>query len=168
MQRLSDSLLKLARVGWGTREPELEPIDLSDVVHAAAEMAKPLAESAGLDVTVEGPSVRVVADPALLEQALLIPVANAFRHSDPGQTVRLHISGASVTVEDEGGGIDEEDLPHLFERFYIGKGSSGGTGLGLPICRDLVEKMGGEVSIRSEKGVGTSVRIELPEVGPDA
>ena len=53
-------------------------------------------------------------------------------------------------------------------RFYTGKGSSGGTGLGLPICKDLVEKMNGEVSIRSEKGVGTSVRIELPEAEPDA
>lgn len=168
MRRLSDSLLKLARVGWGTREPELEQVDLSDVVRAAAEMAKPLAESAGLDVTVEGPSARVVADPALLEQALLIPIANSIQHSDPGQTVRLNISRASVTVEDEAGGIDEEDLPHLFERFYIGKGSSGGTGLGLPICKDLLEKMGGEISIRSEKGAGTSVRIELPEAGPDA
>jgi two-component system sensor histidine kinase VicK len=168
MRRLSDSLLKLARVGWGTREPELEPIDLSDVVHAAAEMAKPLAESAGLDVTVEGQSAWVVADPALLEEALLIPITNAIQHSDPGKTVRLRASGVSVTVEDEAGGIAEEDLPHLFERFYTGRGSSGGTGLGLPICKDLVEKMGGEVSIRSEKGVGTSVRIELPEAEPDA
>jgi PAS domain S-box-containing protein len=168
MNRLSDSLLKLARVGWGTREPELEPIDLSDVVHAAAEMAKPLAESAGLDVTAEGQSAWVVADPALLEEALLIPITNAIQHSDPGKTVRLRVSGASVTVEDEAGGIAEEDLPHLFERFYTGKGSSGGTGLGLPICKDLVEKMDGEISIRSEKGVGTSVRIELPEVEPDA
>ncbi len=168
MRRLSDSLLKLARVGWGTREPELEPVDLSDVVHAAVEMAKPLAESAGLEVTVEGPSARVVADPAMLEQALLIPIANSIQHSESGQTVRLRVSGASVTVEDEAGGIDEEDLPHLFERFYIGKGSSGGTGLGLPICRDLVEIMDGEVSIRSEKGVGTSVRIELPEAEPYA
>jgi two-component system sensor histidine kinase VicK len=168
MQRLSDSLLKLARVGWGTREPELEPIDLSDVVHAAAEMAKPLAESAGLDVTVEGQSAWVVADPALLEEALLIPITNAIQHSDPGKAVRLRLSGAAVTVEDEAGGIAEEDLPHLFERFYTGKGSSGGTGLGLPICKDLVEKMDGEVSIRSEKGVGTAVRIELPEAEPDA
>jgi signal transduction histidine kinase len=168
MRRLSDSLLKLARVGWGAREPELEPIDLSDVVHAAAEMAKPLAEGAGLDVTVEGQSAWIVADPALLEEALLIPITNAIQHSDPGKRVRLRVSGASVTVEDEAGGIAEEDLPHLFERFYTGKGSSGGTGLGLPICKDLVEKMGGEVSIRSEKGVGTSVRIELPEVEPDA
>jgi PAS domain S-box-containing protein len=168
MRRLSDSLLKLARVGWGAREPELEQVDLSDVVHAAAGMAESLAESAGLDVTVEGPSAWVVADPALLEQALLIPIANSIQHSDPGQTVRLRISRASVTVEDEAGGIAEEDLPHLFERFYVGKGSSGGTGLGLPICRDLVEKMGGEISIYSEKGVGTSVRIELPEAEPDA
>jgi PAS domain S-box-containing protein len=168
MQRLSDSLLKLARVGWGTREPELEPIDLSSVVHAAAEMAKPLAESAGLDVTAEGRSAWVVADPALLEEALLIPITNAIQHSDPGKTIRLRVSGASVTVEDEAGGIAEEDLPHLFERFYTGKGSSGGTGLGLPICKDLVEKMDGEISIRSEKGVGTSVRIELPEAEPDA
>jgi PAS domain S-box-containing protein len=168
MQRLSDSLLKLARVGWGTREPELEPIDLSDVVHAAAEVAKPLAESAELDVTVEGQSTWVVADPALLEEALLIPITNAIQHSEPGKTVRLRVSGASVTVEDEAGGIAEEDLPHLFERFYTGKGSFGGTGLGLPICKDLVEKMDGEISVRSEKGVGTSVRIELPEAEPDA
>ena len=168
MNRLSDSLLKLARVGWGTREPELEPIDLSDVVHAAAEMAKPLAESAGLDVTLEGQSTWVVADPALLEEALLIPITNAIQHSDPGKSVRLRVSGASVTVEDEAGGIAEEDLPYLFERFYTGKGSFGGTGLGLPICKDLVEKMDGEISVRSEKGVGTSVRIELPEAEPDA
>ena len=44
-----------------------------------------------------------------------------------------------MTVEDEGGGIGEEDLPHLFERFYTGKGSSGGIGLDLPICKDLLE-----------------------------
>ncbi|HEX5851007.1 MAG TPA: ATP-binding protein, partial [Rubrobacter sp.] len=168
MRRLSDSLLKLARVGWGTREPDLEPVDLSDVAHAAAEMAKPLAQSAGLEVAVEGAGARVVADPALLEQALLIPITNAIQHSDPGQTVRLRVSGALASVEDEAGGIAEEDLPHLFERFYTGKGSSGGTGLGLPICKDLVEKMDGEVSVRSEKGVGTSVRIQLPEVEPDA
>src|SRR5215203_6378470 len=97
MRRLSDSLLKLARVGWGRREPELEPVDLSGVGRAAAEVAKPLAESAGLDVIVEGAGARVVADPALLEEALLIPITNSIQHSDPGQKVRVRISGASVT-----------------------------------------------------------------------
>jgi signal transduction histidine kinase len=169
MRRLSDSLLKLARVGWGRREPELEPVDLSGVARAAAEVAKPLAESAGLDVIVEGAGAWVVADPALLEEALLIPITNSIQHSDPGQKVRLRISGASVTVEDQAGGIAEEDLPHLFERFYSpSKDSSGGFGLGLPICKELVERMGGEISVRSESGVGTSVRIALPEADPDA
>jgi signal transduction histidine kinase len=169
MRRLSDSLLKLARVGWGTREPELEPVDLSGVARAAAEIAKPLAENAGLEVVVEGAEARVLADPALLEEALLIPIANSIQHSDSSQKVRLRISGASVTVEDQAGGIAEEDLPHLFERFYSPrKDSSGGFGLGLPICKELVERMGGEVSVRSEKGVGTSVRIKLPEADPDA
>jgi PAS domain S-box-containing protein len=168
MRRLSDSLLKLARVGWGRREPELEPVDLSEVAHAAAEVAKPLAEGSGVGITVEGPSARVLADPALLEEALLIPITNAIQHSDPDQTVRVCVYGASVTVEDRAGGIPEEDLPHLFERFYSGRGSSGGFGLGLPICKDLVQRMGGEVSVRSEKGVGTAVRIGLPEAEPDA
>jgi signal transduction histidine kinase/HAMP domain-containing protein len=168
MRRLSDSLLKLARVGWGRREPELEPADLSEVAHVAVGMANPLAEAAGLEVTVEGEAAWVVADPALLEEALLIPITNAIQHSERGQMVRLRLSGTSVTVEDRAGGIAEEDLPHIFERFYSGKGLSGGSGLGLPICKDLVERMGGEVSLRSEKGVGTAVRIELPEAEPDA
>ena len=146
----------------------LEPVDLSDVAHAAAEVAKPLAEGSGVGVTVEGPSARVVADPALLEEALLIPITNAIQHSDPGKAVRLRISRASVSVEDQAGGIPEEDLSHLFERFYSGRGSSGGFGLGLPICKDLVERMGGEVSVRSEKGLGTAVRIGLPEAESDA
>jgi PAS domain S-box-containing protein len=168
MRRLSDSLLRLARVGWGRREPKLEPVDLSEVAHTAAGLAKPLAEGAGLEVTVEGEAAWVVADPALLEEALLIPITNAIQHSDPGQTVRLRLSGPAVTVEDRAGGIAEEDLPHIFERFYSGKGPSAGSGLGLPICKDLVERMGGEVSVRSEKGVGTAVRIGLPEAEPDA
>jgi signal transduction histidine kinase len=168
MRRLSDSLLKLARVGWGRREPELEPADLAEVAHVAVGVANPLAEAAGLEVTVEGEAAWVVADPALLEEALLIPITNAIQHSERGQMVRLRLSGTSVTVEDRAGGIAEDDLPHIFERFYSGKGLSGSTGLGLPICKDLVERMGGEVSVRSEKGVGTAVRIELPEAEPDA
>jgi PAS domain S-box-containing protein len=169
MRRLSDSLLKLARVGWGRREPELEPGDLSEIARGAVEIVSPLAESAGIDVAVEGLSAGVVADPELLEEALLIPIANAIQHSSSGKSVRLRLSGASVTVEDQAGGIPEEDLPHLFERFYSPRrDSSGGFGLGLPICKDLVERMGGEVSVRSEKGVGTSVRITLPEADPNA
>ncbi len=70
-------------------------------------------------------------------------------------------------MEDEGEGISEEDLPHVFERFYSGRGGSGGFGLGLPICKDLIERMGGKISLDSEEGVGTTVEVELREVGDE-
>jgi signal transduction histidine kinase len=66
-------------------------------------------------------------------------------------------------VEDRGVGIKEEDLPYIFERFYRSKSDSDGFGLGLPICRELVERMGGRIALHSEEGVGTKVEIELPE-----
>jgi signal transduction histidine kinase len=61
-------------------------------------------------------------------------------------------------------GINPSDLPYVFERFYRGKRSSGGFGLGLAICKDLVERMDGRISLYSKEGVGTKVKIELPEV----
>jgi signal transduction histidine kinase len=66
-------------------------------------------------------------------------------------------------VEDEGAGISEEDIPYLFERFYRGSDSEG-FGLGLPICKELVHRMGGEIHLHSEEGKGTTIEIRLPEV----
>ena len=76
----------------------------------------------------------------------------------------MRLNGNVVAVEDEGAGISEEDLSHVFERFYSGGGKSGSFGLGLPICKDLIERMEGKISLRSEEGVGTTVEVELPEV----
>jgi signal transduction histidine kinase len=71
-------------------------------------------------------------------------------------------------VEDEGVGISPVDLPHVFERFYRGKGSSEGFGLGLAICKELTERMGGSISIHSQEGVGTQVKVELPKANLDS
>jgi signal transduction histidine kinase len=64
-------------------------------------------------------------------------------------------------------GISSVDLPHVFERFYQGKGSSEGFGLGLPICKELTERMDGSISIRSQEGIGTAVEVRLPEADLD-
>ena len=71
-------------------------------------------------------------------------------------------------MKDEGAGISPVDLPHIFERFYRGTGSSEGFGLGLSICKDLTERMGGSISIRSREGVGTAVEMELPKASVGA
>ena len=65
-------------------------------------------------------------------------------------------------------GISPDDLPHVFERFYRGKESSEGFGLGLAICKELTERMGGTISIRSQEGVGTKVKVELPKANLDS
>lgn len=162
MQRLSDALLLLARTGFDLRDPEPEILELEAVARNAATRMEQLAKSAGLDLRVEGKGARVCADAEWLEQSLLVLISNAVKHSGRGGSVWLRVAGAAVVVEDRGEGISEDELPFIFERFR--RGGSDGSGLGLPICKELVERMGGEVSISSKKGKGTRARIELPEV----
>jgi two-component system sensor histidine kinase ResE len=163
MQRLSETLLQLAQTGWDRRDPDTGEIDTRDVAFRVAERMGPLADSSWLDLSVQGEGGRARADEEWLEQALLVLVSNALKHSDKGGRVRLRAEGSSVVVEDEGAGISEEDVPYLFERFYRGSNSEG-FGLGLPICKELVQRMGGEIHLESEKGKGTTVEIRLPEV----
>lgn len=163
MQRLSDTLLHLARVGAERREPSLREVSPTAVARTAIERVEPLARGAGIEIALEMINdSRVRADPEQLEQVLLGLLGNAVKHSEGGN-VRLRVDGGTLAVEDEGVGIAPEDLPHVFELFYRGKGLGDGFGLGLTICRDLVEGMGGEVSISSRKGAGTTVEVQLPE-----
>jgi signal transduction histidine kinase len=164
MRRLSETLLRLAHTGWDLRDPKISIVDLEATAHRVAERMAPLADAADVMASVEGSGGRVCADEEWLEQALLTLASNAVKYSEPGGLVRLRLSGNVVTVEDEGEGISEEDLPHVFERFYSGRSQSGGFGLGLPICKDLIERMGGKIHLESEVGVGTSVEVELREV----
>jgi PAS domain S-box-containing protein len=168
MQRLAEALLRLSRVGWDLREPNQEVVDLKAAGQRAAGLVEPLVESAGLRLGIEGEGARVLADPEWLQEVLLVLLSNAIKHSIRGGDIRLRVRGSAVTVEDEGAGISSVDLPHVFERFYRGKGSSEGFGLGLPICKELTERMGGDISIRSREGIGTAVEIELPEAELDA
>ena len=162
MQRLSDTLLRLARTG-SRREAHIEAVDLEGLSRETAERIEPLAEAAGLKLGVQGEGVPVAADREWLEQCILILLSNAIQHSDSEGDLLVKLSGTELTIRDEGEGISEEDLSHIFERFYRGRGSSSGFGLGLPICKELVENMGGSIEIDSEKGGGTSVKITLPE-----
>ncbi len=169
MQRLSDALLRLSRVGWDLREPNPEVVDLRTAGQQAAEVMEPLAESAGLRLVVKGDAASCVrADPEWLQEVLLVLLSNAIKHSSRGGDIRLRAGAGTILVEDEGAGVSSVDLPHIFERFYRGRGHSEGFGLGLSICRELTERMGGSISIRSQEGVGTAVQVELPEVDPEA
>jgi PAS domain S-box-containing protein len=167
MQRLSEVLLRLSRIGWDQREPDLDTVDLREAGQQATRLMEPLAESGGLRLLTKGEGSCVRADPEWLQEVLMVLLSNAIKHSNRGGDITVRTKPGVITVKDEGAGISSVNLPHIFERFYRGTGSSEGFGLGLAICKDLIERMGGSISIRSREGVGTTVEIELPEASAD-
>jgi len=168
LQRLSEVLLRLSRIGWDRREPDLDIVDLREAGQQTTKLMEPLAESGGIRILTEGDASCVRTDPEWLQEVLMVLLSNAIKHSNRGGDIKVLTRAGVVTVKDEGVGISSVDLPHVFERFYKGTGSSEGFGLGLSICKDLTERMGGSISIRSREGVGTAVEIELPEASVDA
>jgi PAS domain S-box-containing protein len=168
MQRLSEVLLRLSRIGWDRREPDMDIVDLREAGQQATKLMEPLAESGGIRILSEGEGSCVRADPEWLQEVLMVLLSNAIKHSNRGGDIKVRTGSGVVSVQDEGAGISSVNLPHIFERFYRGTDSSQGFGLGLSICKDLTERMGGSIAIRSREGVGTAVEIELPEASVDA
>ena len=117
------------------------------------------------------------ADDALLKQAVRILVDNAVKYTKPGECIRLRVllstDGAPcIEVQDSGIGISEEDMTHVFERFFRAdparNAGAGGTGLGLAIAKWIVDRHGGHFELRSEPGAGTRITICLPKPSPTA
>jgi two-component system sensor histidine kinase VicK len=180
MSRMVEELLFLARSDSSppSLEPEIVSVPplMSDLVGRATVLARERGATLATDIRAGG---LLHADPNRLEQAVLILVDNAIKYGPPGGTVTLHsaVTRAGelrITVEDEGPGIPKEDLPRVFERFYrVDKARSrrmGGSGLGLPIAKTIVEAHGGHITAESRAGHGTRMSIHLPLASdaPDA
>jgi len=173
--RLVNDLLQLSRLDYRQRL-DLEPLDIGKVVAVAVDRLSLQARQKSVTLRMDrSPSVPpVTADHDRLVQVLTNLVANALEFTPPDGSVHVEVGSCLqggrewclVTVRDTGAGIPKDDLPRVFERFYrVDKARSrgrGGTGLGLAIAREIVEAHGGEISLRSETGQGTEVRILLP------
>ena len=113
----------------------------------------------------------IVSDQGQLQQVFLNIVNNAFAAVDKGGHIdiviaRVEPDSVSVTVTDDGEGIPDEHLPHIFDPFFTTK-KGGGTGLGLSITYGIVQKLGGQISVKSRVGEGTSFTVTLPVKAPD-
>ena len=168
-----EELLTLAQLDAWQYQLEVGPTDLSRILQTALESVESKAARFGIDVSFDGAATehRCVCDAQKLYQVFLNLLDNAIKYSDPGDRVDINIEedGLSLTVEvkDTGVGIPPEDLSQLFERFYrVDKNRSratGGSGLGLAISRQIVEMHGGDISVESEVGVGSTFRVSLPK-----
>ena len=158
---LIGDLTELARED--TTPVTLERLDLADVTARAVERVRRRAPSLHFDVHLE--SWWVTGDAAALERAVTNLLDNAAKWSPPLGAVRLRLERGVLRVADEGHGISDEDLPHVFDRFYRSTGARGlpGSGLGLSIVRQVVERHGGSVRAgRAEPEGGAAFWVELP------
>ncbi len=170
LERLIEDLLLVSRVEHHRPPLHLERHDLRKVV----ERIVGVIQAAHTDRTIEivAPSLPTVfpLDSVKVEQVIGHLLDNALKFSEPDKPVRvellLHGDRVEVRVVDEGMGIFSGDLPHLFERFHQVDGSAtrahGGTGIGLYICRTLVETHGGRIGVRSALGRGSTFWFSLP------
>jgi signal transduction histidine kinase len=152
-----------------SEDPAIEhhTLDLAELAAEAVVMVEALADER--DVTIEpvthGALPARGQEPAVI-QILVNLIGNALRHSPQGSVVRLAFqrtkARASVTVSDQGPGIDPVDQQRIFERFERVEPKAGGTGLGLAISRRLARSMGGDVTLESTPGEGARFTLTLP------
>lgn len=170
MKRLAEALLELARLDAGEDGIAPVPVDLSDVAARVIGRLQPLAEQKVVTLQCEGDSVSVEGSPERMALVISNLVENAIHHGRAGGSVvvKVRTQGAEaiVSVADDGPGIAADDLPHVFERFYRADksrtGSDGRYGLGLAICRGLLEADGGRIGASSPPGQGATFTITLP------
>jgi signal transduction histidine kinase len=162
--RLTHTLLTLARAQTHEEARRLEPLELRPLLE---EIAATLEPRPGVEVAVDcPPGLFVLADRALVEQALLNLAVNAAKHTEQGriELAAESVAGGSAAVEvrDSGPGIAPGDQERVWERFYRGRGrDANGFGLGLAIVRQAIRVVGGSVELESSPGKGTVVRVTL-------
>jgi signal transduction histidine kinase len=165
LEWITGNLLDISRLDSGLVELDLSEHDLCEIIEGVLVPFEPLAEEKGIAMSTDLPEspCTFTCDRGRLEIALSNLLENALKFTPQGGVVEVGLpcqDGIQVWVRDTGEGIQPEDLPHIFERFYRGRGQAeAGSGLGLAIVKSIVEAHGGEVGVESTPGEGTTVRL---------
>ena len=170
LQYLSDNLIKLAQ----THQPngiKFEEVSVETVATQALKKVEKLAKKKNIKIETATNNVSLLADRQSFLELLVIFLDNAIKYSPENSIIHLKSkkSGSSVIIEiqDLGIGISEEEIPHLFDRFYRSdkarsKKDTDGFGLGLSIAKQIVDKHNGSIHVKSKTGAGTVFTIKLP------
>ncbi len=171
LKKLVDDLHDLAMAEAGKLNLEKQPVLLDDIISRAVESINVSLEEEDLQLEVDSTEeVLLNVDPDRIHQVLQNLLDNAITHSEAGGVIkirsRLKDGSVEIAVSDNGEGIPQKDLPHIFNRFYRVDSSrsrvTGGTGLGLTISKELVEAHGGEIKASSKEGEGSTFRFTIP------
>ena len=170
MKRLAEALLELARLDAGEEREPGPPLEIGTLADEVIARLQPLARTKTVSITRDGEVAMTDGSPERLALVISNLLENAIHHGRHGGSVIVTTRNEGeeiiLQVSDDGPGIPADDLPHVFERFYRADksrtGSQGRYGLGLAICRGLVEAEGGSIGVESQVGQGTCFTVRLP------
>lgn len=173
---LLDDMLAMVRQDPAGQPFEQHPVVMQEVAAAALAEARLLAAPREVTLSLDAgrDPVTVTGDFRRLKQALLIGLDNAIKHSPPGATITISVAmegpdSVQMAVLDNGPGVDANDIPRAFDRFYRGKGEremfNQGLGIGLAIARDIVGRHGGSITLGNRPEGGAVLAITLPRRG---
>ena len=174
LNRLMEDILNTARIESGLIKVEKRPISLAMLIEEQLPMIKSYAEEKNIEVSGQKPIVfdRVYVDKDMMTQVIVNLLSNAVKYTPSGGSVKIETEVdeiarvVRVSVTDTGVGIPEDEIAHLFDKFYrvdANKGQAKGTGLGLNLVKQIVEKVhNGRVFVRSKPGEGSMFAFELP------
>lgn len=169
--QMINDFLDLARLESGRTHMAQEPVNMSEVISETLAVLQPQATERQISIALQVPETlpTIIGDPTRLKQVMVNLVSNAVKYNRDGGRVDIEakVGGdeLNVAVGDTGRGIAEEDLPHVFEKFYRiddPEQQTKGTGLGLSIAKHIVEVHGGTISVQSVRGEGSTFSFTLP------
>jgi signal transduction histidine kinase len=176
LTKLATDLLDLSRLDSGAVEVDSEPVDLAAAARGLVREFRGLAARHGSRVVLARPPRGLphgIGDEQRVQQIGRVLVDNAVRHNPEGTQVRVAVAAddghVTLTVSDDGPGIDTDSQRHLFERFWRGpQGNASGSGLGLAIAGELAQRMGGEIAVSSgDDGSAFALRLPADGLGRD-
>lgn len=180
LQKLIEGFLEISQLDTGAIQVQSLPVDLNHIVADLVAGHKVVADECGLslDCRVQPAMPRALADPSLIGHVIANLIENALSYTSPGGCITLATglhrledrNWVTAVVRDTGRGISAEEMPHLFERFYRGEAArdftTPGAGLGLAICKEIVSRMNGRLTVDSQPGKGAAFTVWLRPVEP--
>jgi two-component system sensor histidine kinase KdpD len=167
LHRVINNLLNMTRIESGAVHPQLDWCEVGEVIDAAKDLAADVVGSHRVEVDIDRSLPMVRIDQPLLEQCLSNLLLNAASNSAAGSEIQINARVADdrlvISVRDEGKGVTESELPHIFETFYRGaEARPGGTGLGLAIVDGFTRALGGSVTAANKRPHGAEFVITIP------
>ena len=165
---LTGNILNLSKLENQNNVPNRKPFDLSEQIRKTILMLESAWEEKNISFDLSLPDIQYSGDAGMLFHVWYNLIGNAIKFSEKNSAIRIDLRTAEnkvyVTVEDHGCGIDEQTLPHIFEKFYQGdtSHSADGNGLGLALVKRIVILCGGEILVKSKKNQGSEFTVVLP------